>query len=147
MYIHIFIYKYCSAVIIEFHGEFHAWKLFCTDFIKIYTEYLKIFLQISVKKKIFIKVIQYIIFKDLQKNIASKNSPALFFDILYYTTIIDEDIKTGFKLENLLNKLLLMIIGTKVVRKRVNPCLGMLVSFGNEFGNVSIQTFQTLVFF
>ena len=104
-------------------------------------------LQISVKKKIFIKVIQYIIFKDLQKNIASKNSPALFFDILYYTTIIDEDIKTGFKLENLLNKLLLMIIGTKVVRKRVNPCLGMLVSFGNEFGNVSIQTFQTLVFF
>ena len=85
----------------------------CTDSIKIYKEYFKILknihrsagtfttkdyplflfennLQVSVKKieKIFIKVIQYIIIEDVHSNIGNKNSPTLFFDILYYTTII-----------------------------------------------------------
>ena len=47
-------------------------------------------LQISVKKneKIFIKIIQYIIFEDLHINIGKKSPPTLFFDILCYTTII-----------------------------------------------------------
>ena len=47
-------------------------------------------LQISVKK-IFIKVIQYIIFEDIHIDIGNKNYPTLFFDILYYTKIIYED--------------------------------------------------------
>ena len=55
-------------------------------------------LQTSVKK-IFVKVIQYIIFEDLHINNDNKNSPTLFFDILYYTTIIDEDSALGFRLE------------------------------------------------
>ena len=49
-------------------------------------------------KKIFIKVIQYIIFENRQMNIDSKNSPTLFFNILHYTTIIYKDIFTGFRL-------------------------------------------------
>ena len=45
-------------------------------------------LQIPVKKaeKIFIKIIQYIIFEDLHINIGNKSSPTLIFDILCYTT-------------------------------------------------------------
>ena len=49
-------------------------------------------------KKIFITDIQYIIFWDLQINIDNKNSPRLFFDILHCTTIIYENICTGFSL-------------------------------------------------
>ena len=48
--------------------------------------------------KIFIKVIQYIIFEDLHINIDNKNSPTLFFDILYHTTIIYGDSALGFRL-------------------------------------------------
>ena len=50
-------------------------------------------LQISAKKgeKNVIEAIQYIIFEDLHTNIGNQNSPIIFFDILYYTTIIYED--------------------------------------------------------
>ena len=41
-------------------------------------------------EKIFIKVIQYIIFEYLHLNIGNNNYPTLFFDILYYATIICE---------------------------------------------------------
>ena len=51
--------------------------------------YFEDILQLSVKKiEKKIKVIQYIIFEDLRINIGNKNSPMLFFNILYYTTII-----------------------------------------------------------
>ena len=51
-------------------------------------------------KKIFIKVIQYIIFDDLHIKIGNKNSLTLFFDILYYTTIILVDNFASFRLGN-----------------------------------------------
>ena len=61
---------------------------------------LKDVLQISVKKNIyiFIKVIQCIIFEDLQIYIGRKHSPTLFFDILHHTSIIYEDICTDLRL-------------------------------------------------
>ena len=44
----------------------------------------------------------FILFEDLHINIGNKNSPTLFFDILYYTTIIYEDSAFGFRLGNCL---------------------------------------------
>ena len=44
------------------------------------------------------RLIQYNIFEDLHKNIGNKNPPTLFFDILYFTTIIYEDSSLGFRL-------------------------------------------------
>ena len=56
----------------------------------------------SVKEieKIFIIVIEYMIFEDIQMNIGSKNSPTLFFDMLHYTTVIYEDSSLCFRLGN-----------------------------------------------
>ena len=50
-------------------------------------------LHISVKKneKILTKVILHLIVEYLYINIGNKNSHTLFFDILYYTTIVYED--------------------------------------------------------
>ena len=61
-------------------------------------------LEISVKKskEIILKVIQY---EDLHINIGNKNSPTLFFDILYYTIIIYEDSVDGFRLGSFLHSL------------------------------------------
>ena len=61
-----------------------------------YTKSLLLFLmqdilQIYVKK-MFIKVFSVHIFENIQINIGSKNSPTLFFDILYNTTTIYEEV-------------------------------------------------------
>ena len=48
-------------------------------------------------EKIFIRVIQLLIFEDLQINISSENSPTLFFDVIYYTTIIYEESALYFR--------------------------------------------------
>ena len=111
-----------NAVIIESYVAFYVWRLFCTDSEKIYAELSKILINIHCsavilnakdyilyfnnicekkKKNISIEVIQYINYEDLQINISNKNSPALFFGILYYTTIIYEDICTSFRLGEL----------------------------------------------
>ena len=58
-----------------------------------------LFVDISQKiEKIFIKVIQYFIFENLHINTVNKKTFTLFFDILYYTTIIYEDPALGFSL-------------------------------------------------
>ena len=92
-----------NVVIIEGYVAFYVYRLLCADSVEINTEYLKILknihcsaatfntknylsflivdiLQISMKKmkKIFIKVILYINFEDLQIYLGSKNSPYNF---------------------------------------------------------------------
>ena len=57
-------------------------------------------LQISVKKKWekkFTEVIQHIILEN-HINIDNQNSPTLFFNFLYYTTLIYENSAIGFRL-------------------------------------------------
>ena len=94
------IKKYSS-----FCSNFYTFYTFLYSAVTDYTLFLfKDIFQISIKesiKNIFFKVIQNIIFDDLQINIGSKNSPTLFFDILYHTIRIYEDICTGFRLDGL----------------------------------------------
>ena len=72
----------------------------CKDSVHFFTEYWKIFYKYMWKKfeKILIKVIQFIVCEDFHINIGKENSLAMFFDILYHTTIIYAYSALGFRL-------------------------------------------------
>ena len=66
---------------------------FCKDvyfFMEIFYSYLK--------KKRFIKLIEYIIQVDLHINIGNQNFPTQFLDIMYYTIVIYQYSVFGFRL-------------------------------------------------
>ena len=115
------MYKYIlqiNAVIIEGYVTFYMLRLFCTDFVKIHAEYLKIlqnihryavtfntnvyplffYLKIFYKyllqrlKKYLLKLFTSLSSKIFKYILTVKNSPALFSDILYCTTIFCEDL-------------------------------------------------------